>query len=205
MKARELAPAAPQAIKGQVDLRDTLTPFAAAVAAALELTPANERGIRVRIITAAEAAKALPKISDRAGLTGKPFTYLRQADGRLTHGWTEAPTIWVNQWASREGLILLKEDDAGPIEIRFLTRIGNDVIRATMRVGNAEYESREFFRAIWESGIREVRAEVRAELGDALNSDTRRAQFAAMPEVQMERRDRGDGWIEQITRLTARP
>ena len=200
-----MAPVAPQGIRDQVDLRDTLSPFAGAVAAVLEPTPTNDRGIRVRIVTAKEAARALPQISDRAGLTGKPFTYLRQADGRLTHGWTEAPSIWVHQWASREGLILLKEDDAGPLEIRFLTRIGNDVIRATMRVGNAEYESREFFRAIWDSGIREVRAEVRAELRDVLMTETRRAQFAAMPEVQMERRDRGDGWIEQITRLMARP
>lgn len=198
-------PVPPRQVAPAVELRDTLTPFAEQLAAVLEPTPENERGIRVRIITAAEAATVLPRLSERHGFTGKPFTYLRQADGRLTHGWTEAPSLWVREWASREGVILLKEDPSGPLELRFLTRISLDTAANVMRVGDAEYESREYFRALWDVGIREIHAEVRTELRDVVMTDVRRARLAAIPEVQMARRDRGDGWIEQITRLTARP
>jgi hypothetical protein len=204
MKARELAPVAPE-VPSVVQLRETLTPFAQQLAAVLDPTPDNERGIRVRIITPAEAAKALPQLAERHGLTGKPFTYLRQGDGRLTSSWSEAPTIWINLWAGRETAIALKEDGQGPLEMRFLTRITTDTIKDVMRIGNAEQASRELLRAYWDTGIREIRAEVPAELRDVVMTDARRSRLAAIPEFEMTRRDRGNGWIEQTSRMTARP
>ena len=202
MKARELAPVAPQA-RERVELRATLTPFAQQLATALEPTPTNERGVRVRIIPAAEAARVLPRICDRQGLTGKPFTYLRQADGRLSSSWADAPTIWVNQWTSREGAIVLIEDVDGPSEMRFVTQIATDTVKTVMRIGNAGVESLPLARAYWDLGIRRYVAEVTASLVPIISSPERLERLTATG-LTMQLIDRGTVF-EQISTRMDRP
>ena len=186
-----------------IELDESLSPFAQRLAAVLLPTPANARGLRVRIVTAPAAAHALPQICVRQGIAGKPFTYVRQRDGRLTASWVDEPEFWVKEWAARSGAIILLDDRAGPSELRFVTQISDDTVKTIMRVGDDGSVSRELGRAYWDIGIRRFVAEVPKSLVATVASESRVSRFAATG-LTMRMIDRGEVF-EQISTRTERP
>ena len=91
---------------------------------------------------------------------------------------------------------MLKEDDAGPVELRFVTRIATDTVKAVMRIGHGTL-SYGLRRALWDVGIRRIVGEMPISTPAKFLQETR--------DLGVALRDRGDGWFEYTDVITRRP
>lgn len=112
-------------------LRDRLTAFGLALQA---VVPAEGDGLRFSVLSAAASIEPMRAVLKRHRLEDKKrITY---ASGLRTVSWYEQPELMIQYWVSAESAIVLKEDDAGPVVLRFLVRTALDEVVTTYVIGD---------------------------------------------------------------------
>lgn len=155
----------------------------------------------VRVITEREAAEPMRRLLVRLGLqTRQAF---RQADGTMRPTWYESPELWIKRWAGSDSAITLKDDTAGPAELRFFKRVATDTVRTTYRIGHAEGEI-PLLCAFWDLGIRRLVAEFHRDRTPATLITALEARYAAMPGCTLVLTRHADGRIEQVLTMERR-
>jgi hypothetical protein len=134
----------------KVQLRASRAGFANEVAACLD-----EPG--VRILSEREAVTPMRRILSRYGLENAQA--IRQGDGRMTPTWYEAPELWIKRWSNSESAIVLQENSAGPLSLRFVMRLASDTYQTTFFLGMTPAPSLALLRAAWDVGLRTAVAE----------------------------------------------
>src|SRR5262245_39787747 len=170
----------------EIPLRDTLTPFGAALAAVLE-PRSPVLAVKWRALSAAETVDIMRQVLRRHGLEAAQA--FRQADGTMRPTWYEAPAAFIRLWVGSESVIVLKEDAGGPCELRFLRRLATDRVETVMRIGDGPL-AHGLRRALWDLGIR--------EWVGALTPTTPAAFVQKLRDLGIALRDRGDGWLEYV-------
>jgi len=174
-------------------LRPTLTAFGLALAAALE-QPVTVKA-RWRVVSAVEAVPIMRQLLERLDLKEKKrLTY---PDGAVGPSWYEEPGMMIREWVNQESAVVVKDDEQGPCEMRFFTRIGNDTVRTVYRIGDGP-DIAGLGVAFWELGITRFVAE--ANIGRTPPSfiAKMRARGATVT-------DRGDGWYDIAFAMKERP
>jgi hypothetical protein len=179
-----------KSVRTPVPLRQWLTPFGHQIAAVLE-PRSPVIAIRWSVLSASEAVPVMRQVLQRHGLERQHV--LQQGTGP---SWYEAPDVWLRAWTSTESVIVLKADDAGPVELRILTRIDTETVKAVMRIGRGTIAFG-LRRALWDVGIRRIVGE--------LPTSTPAGFIQEIRDLGVALRDRGDGWFEYTDVITRRP
>ena len=185
-------------------LRATATAFALLVADALDrIGPVpDDAGLRLSTVPAFAAAPMMRLALDRIGLSDKKR--IRYRDGSAGATWTDMPEVFIAQWVGPESAIVVKEDQAGPVHIRFIRRLSTDTVETVYRIGDVAAGDQRYFSALWDLGIRR-------SLG-RFHRDKTPADFVTRLQERWSRKgasfvltENQDGWIDQVLTLTERP
>jgi hypothetical protein len=183
-----------------VPLRATLTPFAQALA---DVMGREADGLTLRVISAADAVDPMRRVLKRVGLEEKKR--VGYADGSRGVSWCEEPSLYIKNWVNSESAILLKEDAAGPMELSFETRTAVDTMRVVYRIGEGAGGYVTKLRGLWDVGIRKCVWEYHTDRTPPRYVERAQARFSAIKGCRLDYAPRGEGFVDYILTIGARP
>jgi hypothetical protein len=181
-------------------LRDRLTPFGDALAEVLPREPVD--GVTMRVVSAADAAEPMRHVLKRLNLTEKKRIIYK--DGTLGASWYDEPTLYIHEWINSESAIVVKDDAEGPVAIEFDMRLAAATFKVVYRIGDAPGHAA-LLRAYWDLGLRRSIWEFHEDRTPSGYVARVQERYAALEGVALAITPRGDGWVDYVLTMTAKP